>query len=162
MNENKILDNIRIRVGKENLSTSCRRDGCRVRMTGAPTPRVVVDADRAFPAHGIRGQRCDYVMFFFHGTARNNLFVIPIELKGRDINVSRAFNQLQAGANFAERFTSRDTSAKCFPLLFHKGISKRKLEKLKELKVRFRNRDRTIQTERCDSFLAQAVKKMTD
>lgn len=48
---NEVLDEIRSQVGADNLSNSCSRDGCQVSMADVPSRRVVIDADRAFPAH---------------------------------------------------------------------------------------------------------------
>ena len=61
---NEVLNQIRTRVGEESLSTLRSRSGWGVNMTEAPSPRVVIDADRAFPAHRMTGKRCDYVIFF--------------------------------------------------------------------------------------------------
>ena len=68
----EVLNQIRTRVGAENLSTLRSRSGCGVNMTEAPVPQVVIDADRAFPAHGMTGKRCDYVIFFFELPRRSS------------------------------------------------------------------------------------------
>ena len=51
MHRHEVLDRIRSASGTNNVCDSCSRDGCRVYMTGVPSPRVVVDADRVFPEH---------------------------------------------------------------------------------------------------------------
>ena len=48
MERSEVLEHIRKAIGSENLSPLRSRAGCRVDMTGAPSPRVVVDADVAF------------------------------------------------------------------------------------------------------------------
>ena len=80
----EVLNAIRTRVGEENLSTLRSRSGCGVNMTEAPSPRVVIDVDRAFPSHGMTGKRCDYIIFF-SDTANNCLVAVLIELKGGDL-----------------------------------------------------------------------------
>ena len=152
----EVLNEIRTRVGEENLSTLRSRSGCGVNMTNAPSPRVVIDADRAFPAHGMTGKRCDYVVFFCD-TDKNRLVVVPIELKGGDVKASEVSEQLQEGANFAERFAPQATETVCLPRLFHKGIHKKEFQQLQRASVRFRGEYGPIKTARCSSSLRQAL-----
>ena len=152
----EVLNEIRTRVGKENLSTLRSRSGCSVDMTGAPSHRVVIDADRAFLAHGMIGKRCDYIIFFFDN-ANSCLVAIPIELKGGDVKASEVSEQLQEGANFAERFTPEATETVCFPYLFHRGIHKKEFQQLQRASVRFRGEAKPIKTARCDSPLIRAL-----
>jgi len=152
----EVLNEIRTRVGEENLSTLRSRSGCGVNMTEAPSPRIVIDADSAFPAHGMVGKRCDYIIFFYD-TVKNYLVVVPIELKGGDVKASQVSEQLQEGANFAARFTPEATETVCLPRLFHRGIHKREFQQLQRASVRFRGEDEPIKTARCDSPLIQAL-----
>ena len=152
----EVLNEIRTRVGEENLSTLRSRSGCGVNMTNAPSPRVVIDADRAFPAHGMTGKRCDYVVFFCD-TDKNRLVAVPIELKGGDVKASEVSEQLQEGANFAERFAPQATETVCLPRLFHKGIHRKESQQLKRTSVRFRGEAEPIKTARCGSSLRQTL-----
>ena len=147
---NKILDGIRSQVGKENLIDSCREDKCKVYMTDVPFPRVLVDADLAFPAHDMKGKRCDYVLFFID-TAKDTLVTVPMELKSGDVKASKASKQLQQGAKFAERFTKTALSSICHPVLFHhKRIHPWQRKELNEAKVSFCGNQLTIKTARCN------------
>ena len=152
----EVLNEIRTRMGEENLSTLRSRSGCGVNMTNAPSPRVVIDADRAFPAHGMTGKRCDYIIFFCN-TANSCLVAVPIELKGGDVKASEVSEQLQEGANFAERFTPEATETACLPRLFHKGIHKKEFQQLQRASVRFRGESRPIKTARCNSPLIRTL-----
>ena len=168
---NEILSQIRAQVGTESLSGSCSRDGCRVYMTGVPSPRIVVDVDRASQVHEISGKRCDFILFFTSAT-RDLLVMVPMELKSGGINASTASEQLQRGAvlaeqlqrdaelavqlqrdaELAERFTRNRIAvgSVCHPILFHgKGIHKKARQALNRAKVRFRGRQLTIKTARC-------------
>ena len=158
---NEILSRIRAQVGTESLSGSCSRDGCRVYMTGVPSPRIVVDVDRASQVHEISGKRCDFILFFISAT-RDLLVMVPIELKSGGINASTASEQLQRGAELAEqlqqdaelaeRFTRNRIAvgSVCHPILFHgKSIHKKARQALNRAKVRFRGRQLTIKTARC-------------
>lgn len=155
VNKNEVLDEIGKSIGTENLSKLRSRAGCRVFTTDLPSPRIVVDADLAFPSHGIRGRQCGYILFFFDPVL--NLIVVPIELKRGHINISEAANQLQGGADFASRFVpvTQDFEIICRPLLFHGGRVHRIKQKRKrrndrqETTVRFRGKNFEIKTARC-------------
>ena len=147
----EVLNAIRSQVGEESLSDSCKREGCRVSLEDVPSRRVVVDADKAFPAHEIEGNRCDYVLFFVN-PATNTLLAVPIELKSGGVkSASEASEQLQGGAEFAERFASLAASYICHPVLFHGGSLHEKQRKtLNRTKIRFCGLQLTIKTARCN------------
>ena len=127
-------------------------------MTGAPSPRVVIDADHAFDANEMMGKRCDYIIFFYD-TDENALAAAPIELKSGDFKASEVYEQLQGGANFAERFTPMTTETVCLPILFQKGIHPAELKQLKNFAVRFRNENFPILITSCGSRLTQVLSK---
>ena len=153
MNVDEVLNAIRSQVGEESLSDSCKRDGCRVSLESVPSPsrRVLVDADSAFPAHAIEGKRCDYVLFFIK-TAPHTLLTVPIELKSGGVNsASEVSEQLQSGAEFAERFAPEAIESLCRPVLFHgRKIHQMELKRLNRFKIHFRGYPLTIQTARCN------------
>ena len=151
MATNEVLGRIRTQIGTESLGGSCSRDGCRVYMTDVPFPRIVVDVDRASRVHEITGKRCDYILFFL-GVAKDILVIVPMELKSGGVDTSAVSEQLQRGAEFAERFTSNRTEmgTVCHPVLFHgKRIHEKARKALNRAKVRFRGRQLTIKTARC-------------
>ena len=118
-------------------------------MVDVPRSRIVVDADRAFPAHRIEGKRCDYILFAL-GTAEDVLLTAPMELKSGGVDISEAGEQLQAGASFADRFTSGNVTSRCRPILFHgRRIHRTDRDRLNRIKIRFRGRNLTIKTQSC-------------
>ena len=144
------LDRIRTTVGPENCVGSCSRDGCRVDMTGLPADRVIVDADRAFPAHALDGKRCDFVLFAERSKAP--FLVAPVELKSGDVDVSEVVKQLRSGAAFAERIAESPSDAVCQPVLLHgKGLHPAQRKTLGRDKVVFQGRKLTVKTARCGS-----------
>lgn len=58
-----VLNGIHAEIGAGNCSRSCSRDRCRVSLEDIPSERVVVDADKAFEAHGCGGKRCNFILF---------------------------------------------------------------------------------------------------
>ncbi len=156
----KVLDQIRSQVGTENLSTSCKRGKCGVFLEDVPSQRVLVDADLAFPAHKIEGQRCDFVLFFI-STCQDTLIMVPMELKGGNVDASEASEQLRQGAVFADRFTPGNFLTSCRPILFHrKRIHPKQRKTLNRAKVLFRGLKLTIKTAYCNQpkNLARALR----
>lgn len=142
------LDRIRAKVGPENCVESCDRDGCRVDMAGVPADRVIVDADKAFPAHKMGGKRCDFVLFTERDDER--ILVVPIELKSGKADSSEAVKQLQGGAKFAEQVGQLPPNAVCRPVLIHgRGLHRAQLKTLGRNKVVFRGYNLTVMTARC-------------
>ncbi|MDE0297591.1 MAG: hypothetical protein OXN17_03060 [Candidatus Poribacteria bacterium] len=155
---NEILAEIRLRVCVENLARSCKEEGCEASLEDIPYPRVVVDANKAFPAQAMEGQRCDYILFFMNA-AEDTLFTVPIELKSGKVDASEAINQLQGGAAFANRFTPTSFRSICRPILFH-GTRRIHEEERKELgrkKISFRDDKLTVKTARCSKSKNLAI-----
>ena len=144
-----VLDGIRAGIGAENCCETCSRDRCRVSLKDVPRERIVVDADKAFEAHGCRGKRCDFILFVPGGGGK--LFVAPIELKSGRVDVSGALEQLQEGATFAESFVPEASRAVCRPVLIHRRrIHKADREKFERKKIQFRGVNLAVKTGRCE------------
>ena len=141
-----LLDRIQATVGTLHCRKSCSRDACRVYLTGAPSQRLIVDADSAFPQGG---KRCDFILFLSGGGGV--LTVAPIELKSGKVDASKAVDQLQAGADFADRVSPAADRTECRPILFHGGQRIHRTQKtaLAQKKVNFRGRKLTVKIARC-------------
>lgn len=136
MKMSDVLNEIRTRVGEENLTNSCSGRNCRVDMTGIPGNRVIVDVDLAFETYARTGKHCDRILLYEH-TDQNSLVVVLIEHKGGTFDSARDIaEQLQGGANFAKNFIPVGIKIICVPILFHgSGSHKAQRDKLKRLKV---------------------------
>ena len=118
-------------------------------MTDVPSPRVVVDADLAFPAHKICGKKCDFILFLFENAGK--LLTVPVELKSGNVDASEAHEQLQQGADFASRVMTSAAKSICRPILIHdKSLHPQQRKTLNRAKVRFRGQQITIRTARCN------------
>ena len=114
-----------------------------------PRMRIVVDADKAFGAHGYNGKRCDFVLFVLE--CGRKLVAAPIELKSGSVEVSDVLEQLQEGAVFAERFAPKASGTVCRPILFHgAGLHRDDRSRLNRGKIRFRGVNLTVKTKRCN------------
>ncbi len=149
MEWSEVLDEIRKRVGEENLTNSCGGEGCRVDMTDVPRERIVVDVERVFQVNRRRGKRCDRMLFYVD-TARSKLVVVLIELKSGNVNARKVSEQLQSGANFASGLVPPDIETTCIPVVFHGArIHDAQLPKLKRAEIRFHRRTFPIWKRKC-------------
>ena len=161
MNRSEILEDIRNRIGKENLfsGNSFRRGRCSADLTGvSENDRVVVDLDKVFPSGQEGANQCECVLFYFDDVG--NFVVVPMELKGgSNVDASEASNQLKGGAAFAADYIPSGSISLCHPILFHNGISRAEVRRLKssQSKVHFRGKSFEIKTARCGGKLADVL-----
>lgn len=161
MNRSEILENIRGRIGTENLfdRNSFRRGRCSANLTGvSENDRVVVDLDKVFPSGQHGRNQCECVLFYFDDTG--NFVVVPIELKGgSNVDASEAADQLKGGAAFAIDYIPSGVKSICRPILFCKGISTAEIKRLKkpQSKVSFGGKSFEIKTARCGDKLADVL-----
>lgn len=149
MKLSEVLDEIRKRVGKENLTKSCGGGGCDVDMTDVPRERIVVDLEQVFQVNRRSGKRCDQVLFYVDLDS-STLVVVLIELKSGNVDASYVFQQLQGGATFAAEVVPQDIETTCIPVVFHgKRIHHAQLRKLKRNEVRFRRQKFPVRKEGC-------------
>ena len=156
----ELLAEIGKQVNQECLSKSCNGDGCRVYLTGVPSPRVIVNLECEFEQRKLSMKRCDYVLFYADAT-QNSLAVVLIELKSGTFKTSTVTNQLKGVADFVktevfEKLSEVANSAlrklkiTCIPILFHgKGIDRFQLSELERAKVDFLNQNAGIKRSKC-------------
>ena len=160
MSKSEVLEDIRGRIGTENLfdRNSFRRGRCSTDLTGvSENDRVVVDLDKVFPSGQQGRNQCECVLFYFDDAG--NFVVVPIELKGGEVDASEAVEQLKGGAAFAIAYAPRGFRSICHPVLFHNGISRAELRQLKNSRstVHFRGKPFEIKTARCGSKLTDVL-----
>ena len=161
MNRSEILEDIRDRIGAENLfeGNSFRHGRCSVDLTDvSENDRVVIDLDKIFPAGREGRNQCECILFYFDNA--ENFVVVPIELKGgSNVDASHAAEQLKGGAAFAIDYTPRGVKSICRPVLFCNGMSKAEYRQLKkpQSKVLFGGKPSEIKTARCGGKLADVL-----
>ena len=164
MNRSEILEDIRDRIGKENLfeGNFFRRGRCSTDLTGVSEDnRIVVDLDKVFPDGQEGESRCECVLFYFDDAA--NCVVVPMELKGgSNAEALKAVQQLRGGADFAAAYTPRGSVSICCPILFHNGISRAEVRQLSknQSRVRFQGKSFEIKTARCGDKLADVLPRI--
>ena len=134
----------------------CRKHGCGVSMKGAPATRVVVDMDCDPIKNLSTGKKCDYLFF---GRENETVWVAPIELKSGGVEANKAVDQLQKGADTADKWLPSRSSFQFVPVLVHSGIHPRDKAILQKKPIKFRNRTRRAVMIRCDKPLREALNK---
>lgn len=135
--------------------SACRAQGCSLSLNGLTTARVIVDLDCG--ELGIRDyrKRCDYVFF---GEDEGTSWVVPIELKSGAFRGRDVVEQLQGGADVANRWLPQRCSFQFVPVLAHgKGVPKRGLKALRAHKIRLRDHTKQAVLIRCGETLRSAL-----
>ena len=142
----------------------CNKEGCKVDLTQAPRPFVLIDMDCRDLEIERGSNRCD---FLFAGQGDGDVpgWVAALELKGRP-KASKVRAQLQSGAQFAERILPKDVEIRFRPVLFYRGgLRGAELTLLRGSSIRFRHptkgivlKERVI-LRRCGSRLKDALRE---
>ena len=152
MQMSEALNEIRTRLGEENLTNSCGVRNCRVDKTGVPSDQVVINVDSAFDTHNRAGNRCDRILFYID-PAGNVLVVVLIELKGGTFDSAPdVAKQLQGGADFVKGFIPAGIKTTCVPIVFHgNGNHQAQFKKLRRETVNFDGRKFPISKDKCNA-----------
>lgn len=145
---------VKNRVPLDCQTSRCSKDGCSVSMQGAPRLRIVVDMD--CKTLGIRsGSRCDYL---FVGEDESSVWVAPIELKSGKVVASKVKEQLQGGAQFAQKLITVGDPFNFVPVLAHgKSIHRLERKKLRQVRIRLRDRIRQPVLIKCGDPMTKAL-----
>ena len=136
-------------------ASKIRKKGCAVSMHGVPASYVIVDFDcdaLSIPS----GSRCDYL---FVGEYNDSAWVAPIELKGGNFRGGLVAEQLQGGADVADKWLPRGSPFRFVPVLAHgKGVHRTDLKILRNTKIKLRNHTRQTALIHCSEPLRKALR----
>ncbi len=113
-----------------------KKDGCRVAMTGAPAPRLVVDFDKPGSPLAADATRCDYLVIAEGDGAHD--WVVVLELKRGKLHGDQVVKQLQAGASAAEKLVPRDAALRFRPIVASRSRHRHEYTRIKGKSVRIR------------------------
>ena len=137
---------------------SLGRKDCDISLEDAPRPRVVIDFDKPGSPLGKSRKRCEY-LFVADGEGGGG-WVVPMEFKSSRMNVSRVAEQLQAGAQVAERLVPKQNPISFRPVaVVHQFANKKQRRDLKEARnaVRYRGYCEPVRVLRCGSLLTEVL-----
>ena len=147
-----VNDKMRSRGQSACLVTRLRKGGCFLRLTSAPSPRLILDLDHEDAPVGPQDTKCDFLFI------AEEYWVAAIELKAGRLDASAVVRQLQAGAQIATSLISRDAEVIFRPIVAHNGGHRKEINDLRASKVRYRTREVPIKAVRCESLLTSAFK----
>lgn len=133
-------------------ASDCERHGCSVDLRGCSRKRAIVDMDCLAIPLPPEQQRCDYLVV---GENEGTTWVVPIELKSGGIgNVNEVLRQLEGGALTADNWLPGECDFDFLPVVAHgKDMPRRAWNRLRRLKVRLRDKERSPGIIRCGGLL---------
>jgi len=140
------------------VKSGLKKDGCKVMMAGAPSPRLVVDFDRPGSPLEADGTRCDCLLI-----AEGHLgsgWVVLLELKKGQLHARKVTRQLQAGASVAERLVSGGEAVRFRPVAVSGSVSKYERQRLKEdaNRIRFHGQTEPVRLMTCGKKLTDVLR----
>lgn len=129
-------------------------------MAGIRGQRVIIDLDCKDLKLPPNQTKCDYIFFGAKERDADKNWIVPMELKKGDVDVSEVAKQLQGGANVADRIIPNGASMNFIPIVASGNFSKHEQRQLRNRSnnVRFRGRSVTVQRIKCGTSLTQALR----
>lgn len=152
------VERARLALNKDCLvNRGVNKDGCKVVMTDAPAPRLIIDFDKSGSPLAQDATRCDFLIIAKNQPSSG--WVVPIELKRGQLKASQVVRQLQAGTSAAERLVLGSEPIKFRPVAVSGSISKHERMRLREnqSRIRFHEHREPIRLITCGDPLNQAL-----
>ena len=133
------------------------KDGCKILITNAPGPRLIVDFDKPGSPLAREATRCDYLLVA-EGQQEFD-WIAPLELKRGQLHADQVVRQLQAGASAAEKLVPRGEPVKFRPVAASGNASKHERKRLrnKGSMIRFHGHTEPVRLMSCGAPLVQAL-----
>ena len=135
-----------------------KKKGCKVMMTDAPSPRLIVDFDKPGSPLAANATRCDYLLIAEGEHADG--WVVVIELKGGRLDADEIVRQLRAGASAAERFVHQGEAFRFRPVAASGSVPKYERTKLRDKAnmIGFHGHEERVRLMHCGDRLAMALR----
>ena len=153
-----LLKDVERRIGEDCLvKGGLKKDGCKVAMTGAPAPRLVVDFDKPGSPLAADVTRCDYLVIAEGEGAHG--WVAVLELKRGKLHEEQVVRQLQAGASAAENLVPRDAALRFRPIVASGSRHRHEYTRIKNksIRIRFHGHREPVRIISCGERLAKGL-----
>lgn len=159
-NVTSVFEQVKAKIRSRWIASTCEEGGCSIALENAPTPFVLTRMHRSIAvdieAIDLDGPRCDYV--YIAGKYREkDVLIAPIELKSGGYKTREVSEQLQAGAEFAERVVPSVCSFVFVPVVAAPTTARRYLFRQLRHGVAFRGVKRPPELIRCGERLRTAL-----
>ena len=140
------------------ITRRCREESCSLSLGGTSQQAFAIDMNHDDSPVDQNQTHCDY-LFVGSLSGLNEEWVVPIELKRGAIGATEARDQLQAGADAADRLVPRDLDCRFLPLAVSGRLAQAERAQLRKNShmIRFRGRRVLIERVRCGSRLADSL-----
>ena len=153
-----------VQAVRDRLDSSCinsgrlNKKGCKVPLSGIPSPHVVVDFDESGSPLGPNEPRCDYLLVAEVKDERYG-WVAPLELKSGRLHAAQVVRQLQAGASAAEKLVPAAVQIRFRPVAVG-SVPKAERNRLRRKgRILFRGRMEAVRWMSCGAPLAKTLNR---
>ena len=155
----KPVQSVQEEVPEKCQAKRCRKEGCTVSLAGIRGQRVIIDLDCEDLKLSSNQTKCDYIFLGAKERDADEDWVVPMELKKGNVDISEVAKQLQGGANVADQIIPHDASMNFIPVVASGNFSKHEQRQLRNRSnnVRFRGRSAIIQRIRCGDPLTRVL-----
>ena len=142
------------------ITRSCREQGCSLSLNGTSRQAFAIDMNHDDAPINRNQTHCDF-LFVGSLAGESEEWVVPIELKRGEIGASEARDQLQAGADAADRLVPRDLELTFLPLAVSGSMARAERDQLRKSshRIRFRRQMVLVERTRCGSDLADVLRR---
>ena len=114
----KLAQAVQVKIPEKCQVKRCKKKGCSVSMAGIRGQRVIIDLDCKDLKLPSNQTKCDYIFFgAFKERDADKDWVVPMELKKENLDISEVAKQLQSGSNVADRIIPHNASMKFIPVV---------------------------------------------
>ena len=155
-----IAQEVRDAVSDACITRRCREQGCLLSLSGTSQQAFVVDMNHDESPVDRNQTHCDF-LFVGSLSGQDEEWVVPIELKRGEISAGEARDQLQAGADAADRLVPRDLDLRFLPLAVSGSMPRAERDRLRKSshRIRFRRQMVLAERTRCGSELADILRR---
>lgn len=155
----KPVQSVQEEVPEKCQAKRCNKKGCTVSMAGIKGQRIIIDLDCKDLKLPPNQTKCDYIFLGAKERDADKDWVVPMELKKGELDISKVAKQLQGGADVADQIIPHKANTNFIPVVASGHFSKHERDQLRNRSnnVRFRGRSVIVQRIRGGTSLAQVL-----
>ena len=155
-----IAQEVRDAVSDACITRRCREEGCSLSLGGTSQQAFAIDMNHDDSPVDRNQTHCDF-LFVGSLAGETDEWIVPIELKRGEISAGEARDQLQAGADAADRLVPRDLDLRFLPLAVSGSMARAERDQLRKSshRIHFRRQMVLAERTRCGSELADILRR---
>lgn len=134
-----VVERLEVGLPEGAIVKRCSAEGCNVPLKDAPKPHLVMDLDHDY--FDLKDEiHCDFLFVSCECNGGTD-WVVPLELKGGELDATEIKTQLQAGSNFAQALIPEDHKSRFRPVGVYGGrLHKFQRDKLRRARILYRRK----------------------